>query len=267
MKKSVVVVAIGLFLFAMSGMANAEVIYSSMPNPYPDNLPSLGYEATSTQEFGNRIEFAGTSRTLSSVTVALSDWAKESDWGAAYPSGYYQQSFTLNLYNTGTGINPGTLITSLTTTANVPLRPDTWTANGILFNVTFDFAGLGVTLPDQIVYGLAFNTTDHGYNPTGVSGPYDSLNFGLNTVDPSIGTDVNPGDVFWNTSYAGFYADKGVAGVSTFRQDTDWSPYVPAIEFDALNPTPTPEPSSALLLLGFGFIWLVTIRIKKTQAA
>jgi hypothetical protein len=257
--------AANLSLFLFTGSAGAAVVYSSMPSPYPDNLPSLGYEATSTQEFGDQIQFAGTGRALTTVTVALSDWAKSSDWISQYPTGSYSQQLTLNLYNVGASNTVGSLIASLTTTAQVPLRPDNWTANGILFNATFN--GLGVTLPNQIIYGLAFNTTDHGYQPTGVAGPYDSLNFGLNTVAPSVGTDASPDTVFWNTSYAGFYSDGGAGGIGTFRSDSGWSSpyYTPAIEFEVLDQEPVPEPCT-MLLFGAGSLGLAFFGKRRKNA-
>ncbi|MFP5220863.1 MAG: PEP-CTERM sorting domain-containing protein [Acidobacteriota bacterium] len=254
------------FLIAIScfvcGAANAAVIYNSMPDPYPHNVPSLGYQATSTQEFGDAIRFAGTERNLTSVTVALSDWAKFEDWGALYPAGY-SHDFTLNLYNINTtpgSVTPGSLIASLTTNATVPLRPVGWDMNGILFNITFDASSLSVVLPDQIVYGLAYNTQNRGYDPIGVSGPYNSLNFGLNTSSPTVGTDLNTNSIYWNTSHAPFYSDGGVAGVSLFREDSEWAPYTPAIMFNAdAPPAATPEPGT-MILMGVGALGVAFMR-------
>lgn len=254
--------ASSLCLLLFAGSASATVIYSSMPTPYPHGLPSLGYQATSTQEFGNQIQFAGTERNLSTVTVALSDWAKSSDWISLYPSGSFSQDFTLNIYNVGANNTLGSLITAISTTSNVPLRPDNWDMNGILFNVTFN--AIGITVPDQIIFGLAYNTQTHGYNPTGVAGPYNSLNFGLNTVAPSIGTDVNIDSVFVNTTWAGFYTDGGNAGVGTFRSDTGWSSpyYTPAIEFNTVDSAPVPEPGT-MMLLGMGMLGLAVYGKRK----
>jgi hypothetical protein len=107
--------------------------------------------------------------------------------------------------------------------------------NGLAFNITFDFTSLNVLLPDEVIYGIAYNTNNFGYAPIHASGPYDSLNVGLNsTSGPTVGTDVSSDVVFWNTSYAGFYTDGGAGGVGTFRADTGWSGYVPAVQFKAL---------------------------------
>jgi hypothetical protein len=57
------------------------------------------------------------------------------------------------------------------------------------------------------------------------------------------------------------YADGGAGGSGTFRQDTNWSPYSGAIEFD--GPAATPEPSS-LLLLGTGLFALAMILTRKS---
>jgi hypothetical protein len=46
--------------------------------------------------------------------------------------------------------------------------------------VAFDFTG--TTVPNSLIYGLAFNTETWGANPIGTSGPYNSLNFGLDDV-------------------------------------------------------------------------------------
>jgi len=73
----------GLALSLVPSVAMADVIYNSIPAPLPGNLPSLGYQATQTTEFGDRIQFAGTARHLTTVTVTLSDWAKYSDWSRA----------------------------------------------------------------------------------------------------------------------------------------------------------------------------------------
>lgn len=116
------------------------------------------------------------------MTVDLSSFACVSGhWGAggncSTPSGAtFSLPITLNIYKASTdGVNPGGLITSLTQNFNVSYRPSASTKcsggewyssgtkscfNGLADNVTFNFAG--VTLPDQVVYGIAYNTSHHG---------------------------------------------------------------------------------------------------------
>lgn len=42
---------------------------------------------------------------------------------------------------------------------------------------------------------------------------------------------MNGDAVYANFRYAPFYTDGGAGGIGTFRQDTAWAPYVPAIQF------------------------------------
>ena len=230
------------------------VIYDSTPHPLPPNLPSLSYQATQTAEFGDQVEFAGVERRLLSATVTMSAWALASDW-PAYPAAGWQHPITLNLYdlNTADPTRPGTLIGSVTQTFDVPWRPaadptcpggTAWRAsdgscyNGYAFNITFDLSASAITVPDEVVFGIAYNTQTWGASPIGVGGPYNSLNVGV-TAGPSVGVNADLDDVFWNTSTAGWYADGGANGVGEFRQDTVWAPYQPAVSFSAGFPTAT----------------------------
>jgi len=144
----------------------------------------------------------------------------------------------------------GTLIGSVTKNVDVPWRPEAdptcpggtaWRSsatqcyNGFAFNVTFDLSSIG-TVPNEIIYGIAYNTNTGGASPIGLPGPYESLNVGLNSASPSTGTDVETGVAFWNTMTAGNYADLGVGGVGTFRRDGNWAPYTPAVSLTASAP-------------------------------
>jgi hypothetical protein len=269
-----------LLAFAPFAFSDGMAIYSTIPSSLPPNMPSLGYEATSTAELGGLIEFAGNSPTytLTSATVAMSDWAVASDWalnGSTITANGFYVPLTLNLYDVGTNNTVGALIASETVDALIPWRPEAttgcWTGylgsdgqcyNGSLSTVTFNL--IGVTAPDEIIYGLAFNTTDHGADPTGVPGPYDSLNFGLSNSSPTVGGNPLPGVAYWNTTAAGDYADGGAGGVGTFRQDQNWSPYTGGITFD--EPEPTPE-SSPLLLLGTGLLALAGVLWRRSRSA
>ena len=244
MNRSVLACAV---LACVSSVAMAQsTIYSNIPGALADNYPSLGYEATSTSEFGDRINFGGTARLLQSATVTVSSWARSEDFGGATT---FNVPMTLNIYAAGSGATPGALLGTVTQTMVVPYRPTGYTANGIAANLTFDLSSLGLLAPDSIVFGLAFNTEHRGYNPTGVSGPWNSLNFALNEAAGggiSIGSNDDLDDTMWNTTHAPFYTDLGAGGVGTFRQDTNWTGYTPMIEFTA---TPTP---GAAALLGLG---------------
>ena len=227
--------------------ADATTLYDTIPSPLPPNVPSLGYQATQTSEFGDLIQFASTDRPLGHVTLVMSDWALASDYpmfpGSAGPT--WDHPLTLNLYNvdnSGANPAPGTLIATRTQTVAIPWRPPAdltcpggtaWRAsdgncyNGLAFTVTFDFTGTSV--PSQVIYGVAFNTQTWGYSPIGTPGPYVSLNFGLTDQAPTVGTDPFPDTAYWNTQTAGNYGDGGAGGVGIFRRDTGWTPYRGAI--------------------------------------
>jgi hypothetical protein len=237
-------IVIGTAIFTVP--VHGGVIYSSIPGPLPPNVPSLGYQATQTSEFGDLIQFAGTNRTLTQVTLVMSDWALASD----YPSltgPTWNHPITLNLYNvdnSGPNPAPGTLIATQMHTFAIPWRPpadptctdptkyrasDGLCYPGLAFKITFDFPA--ITVPNQIIYGVAYNTQTWGYHPIGAPGPYVSLNFGLAQVPPSIGSNPFPDTAYWNTANASNYTDGGAGGVGIFRRDTAWTPYSGAVSF------------------------------------
>lgn len=265
---------------AVAASSGTSVIYSSIvASPLPGNLPSVGAEAYAFNEFGNEITFAsGSNRQLNNVVVTMSSWGcVTGNWysGNCYtPAGAtFNEPITLNIYNppaAGSYV-PGSLIATVTQTFAIPYRPSVsanclggkWydsslktCFNGFATNITFNMGG--VTVPDTVVYGIAYNTTHYGYAPYGETAAcytssggcgYDSLNIAL-SQDPtnlSVGIDPNPGTV-WQYSIYGFeYCDSGTAGTSTFRLDSPnvascWgvsSPYnaapfyIPAVQFKA----------------------------------
>ena len=87
--------------------------------------------------------------------------------------------------------------------------------------VTFSFSG--VTLRDDVVYGISYNTNTGGPAPAGVAGPADSLNIALvnEPGDVTAGTDTSPGSL-WGQPPGG-----------AFASTTGWAPYVPAVQFKA----------------------------------
>ena len=177
--------ATSVMAFTAATSSAAEVIYNSIPSTLAANYTSQPYQAQQVSEFGDRVSFGGSARQLSSASVTMSMWGRYEDWNVggqyygtgAYAGAGYTQSFTFNIYNAGTGSTPGSLIGSVTQDKYIQYRPTVWaSANGIAQNITFDLSGLGITLPESIVWGLAFNTQTYGASPTGTNGPYNQLN-------------------------------------------------------------------------------------------
>lgn len=288
-------------------------IYNSIESPLPPNLPSLGYEATSASEVGNQISFSsGSARVLQSVVVTMSSWGCETgSWSnddcSTTPGDTFSEPVTLNLYDVGAdGTSVGAKFATVTQTFNIPYRPSadpnyttdcaadaaaesepvsdfdgTWydsadghCYNGLDDNITFNLAN--VTVPNTLIYGIAYNTSDYGADPYGdgtpchateAGCPYDSLNLALSNdpADVSVGSDPQQGTIYWNTSYAGFYCDGGAAGVGTFRIDspgyptcwneggTDSGPapyYVPSVQFNVSASSTTTAPAHSTIELG-----------------
>jgi hypothetical protein len=211
--------------------------------------------------------------------------------GATYSNskGFYLP-VTLNLYDAVADPtarwDAGSLLDSVTQTVLIPWQPTPSLSKACLaqdneyvggaqqawsskFGCRFGYAaninislGSGVVVPQDIVWGLSYNTQTYGPAPTGISGPYNSLNVAL-TPSVNTGTDINSGSVFLDGgNYP--YSTSGVAGLNdpngnlgvynTFRNDclpgsdgtmtSDngtgcdyWSGYVPAAEFYAARTT------------------------------
>jgi hypothetical protein len=266
---------------ASASNSGTSVIYSSLvASPLPGNLPSEGPEAYAFNEFGNEVSFAtGTNRQLTNVVLEMSSWGcVNGHWFSSdcvTPAGStFQEPITLNIYNPPSSLRPnvpGTLIKSVTQTFSIPYRPSTsakctngrwWDSsaktcyNGLATNVTFNLGG--VLVPNTVVYGVVYNTSDIGPAPYGSGAAcvsssggcgYDSLNIAF-SVDPNnviVGTDSHRGTVWQNSPYGGQYCDGGTGGLGTFRLDSpggascwgigtnpaDPPYYVPAIQFKA----------------------------------
>jgi hypothetical protein len=258
--------------------------YNSIPHKLPGNLPSVGFEANQTSEFGNQITFGDPKKKnkFGTVVVTMSSWGCQSghwyDDTCSTPKGKqgFSEPITLNIYNpptTGMYV-PGSPIVSVTQTFFIPYRPSAdnvnctgadlgeWydkpsktCFNGLANNISFDIDP-HVTLPDSVVFGIAYNTSTAGYTPYGVATAcyvssggcgYDSLNVGLSQdpTDVSEGSDPNTGTVWWNTSTPANYCDAGAHGSDFFRLDSPSTPpcwgvnppynaapfYIPAVQF------------------------------------
>ncbi len=140
--------------------------------------------ATGLNEFGTDITLANGGGSLVHATVSM----------ATFPgSGTNSIPVTLNIYQSrlgpepGNGITPGPQIATKTVAVTPPANagPDPK-----YFTVTFDFGG--VTLPKDVVYGIAYDdsTLDTGLNVT--------LSYESSSV-PSAGADTFPGFLFAKT--------------------------------------------------------------------
>lgn len=235
-----------------SGGQKTSTLYDAVPVPLDGNMPSLGFEATQTREFGDAVTFAtGSNRSLQSVTVTLSSWgcefgAHQTDDCVTTPGATFTHPITFNVY----GADGATLIASKTQTFAIPFRPSAspkctgtnagkWyvsnekrCTDGYAVNVTFTFPNVAV--PASVVYGIAYNTTTAGYNPIGAApcntsgNPsgcgYDALNVGL-TDEVIIGS-TNEDEVWWNSA---------LYGHPVFGPDTGWTDFVPAVQFKGAN--------------------------------
>jgi PEP-CTERM motif len=254
-------------------VAQANTLYDNIPSNLSSDV-SWAYQADETVEFGGLIKRTGGSKvTLESAVVAMSDWAVQSAWQGIGTSAGFVVPLTLNLYNVGPQETVGSLFDTVTVNALIPWRPeadpvhcgagttqylgsDGACHDGSLSTVTFSLGS--ITAPKHFIYGLAYNTENWGADPTGVDGPYNSLNFSLSTDQPTIGKNVHPDTAYLNTSIPDWYSDGGPSG--TFRQDQGWTPYSGAIEF--FGSAATPEPST-FLLIALGLIGLGTTRYRR----
>lgn len=256
-------------------LASAAVIYNAVPSPLPPNAPSVGYQATQTAQFGDYVHLGGTDRVLTTVTVTMSDWALFSDYStdARYlgDSSNWTHPITLNIYSNILDANgvPTTLLATKTEIITIPWRPvadptcstptawrnpsDTLCYNGLAFNAAFDLSSLNVTLPNDVIVGIAYNTNTWGSSPIGLPGPYESLNVAVPASQPvAVGSDDSVDKVFWNTMTASNYTTPGLTGV--FREDSAWTPNgTVAMQINANPPAPTTGP-----------VWIETITVNHT---
>jgi hypothetical protein len=254
------------------------VIFDNTPGPLvtTQNLPSVGAEAYSFNEFGAGVTFAGTQRNLQTVTVTMSSWACQSgSWTdgscASAPGSTFSAPITFNIYAVGSNNTVGTLLFSKTQTFNIPYRP-AWDAtncpangnyhpwydgtacfNGKAWDITFDMTGANLAGRDSVIFGIAYNTDNHGYSPLlGSNSPMDSLNIAMNpgtgngtvAVAPAVGSWLPDGlSAYLNATAGGEYLDGGAGGTGTFRLDAPpvsnsgaigpYGGYEPAVQFTA----------------------------------
>ena len=247
-KRVTIAMAIAAFLSVTAGTASAAgtVIYNNIPKPQPGNVPSLGYEATSTFQFGGEIEPASESLTTTKVRVGMSSWACQSGtWNehtcVTSPGAKFSWPITLHIHAVGPGNSVGTEVGRLTQTFRMPYRPSKsvkcenggWGShcyNGKMFKIVFSLRG--IALPEPAIVSVSYNTSHYGSNPTGCTEncPYDALNVAVEEgtpTSPTVGTQPSPADAFLRSTWAGAYCN-GAEGTGTFRLDPGcWEGYQP----------------------------------------
>ena len=212
----------------------------------------MAFAANSIREFGNAVKFSSTKdHNLSKVIVSMSSWGCEfGRWNlhncVTSDKASFEHPITLNVYNPSSdGINPGAKIVSVTQTFSIKFRPSASTKctlgrwydnvtkncyNGHLQNITFDLKN--VQVGSEVIFGVAYNTSHHGYAPIGQSAScytasagcgYDSLNVGLSQdpTDITRGSSTVAGKLWRATASATFRA-------ISFGASSPW--YVPSIK-------------------------------------
>lgn len=242
------------------------VAYDSIPSPLKA-VSSIGFEATQGLEFGDGVNLTHGGKLLH-VRYVLSSWACQTgrwyshDCATSGAAANFPMAFTLNVYavDNAQPSHVGALLTSRTNSFNIPYRPssnasrcpggetffsrpDNACVHGLANVIEFDMDDLKVTVPNQIIVSLSYNTTHYGPHPIGESAPcytssggcgYDSLNVSADGNGGPIGSPVDPNGVFASfTSTADYCAPTGLG----FRLDTPcWTGEHPQMEIDVAAP-------------------------------
>ncbi|CAN5444822.1 hypothetical protein BH09ACT12_BH09ACT12_11090 [soil metagenome] len=226
------------------------VAYQAITGPTASAYPSLGYAATQTNEWGDLILLDGGATDLTSATVTMVSWACETgywnltgpDACVTTPGSTFVHPLTLNIYahDSGAPDGVGALLKTVTVNATIPYRPsadsgcadpkqwmspDLGCVNGISAGVTFDLDH--VSVPEDVIVSVAFNTTNWGYHPVGgAGGPYDALNVAAILTPPSVGTNVDPDATLLSSG----------GPLAPLVTDTGWGGYTPGIRLEGHTP-------------------------------
>lgn len=254
---AVLALTIAVFASVAAG-AGAETVYNNLPTVKPGNTVSQGFECCQTKEFGGAVKLPNsTARRNPVVKVGLSSWAcVEGDAegnNCKTPAGSkFTLPITIRIYEMGAGKLAGAKVLEKTQSFQVPFRPTAspkcttgsgkggWygtTAtggkacfHGQLSYVKFNVPGV---LPEsEAIVTLTYNTNTQGYEPTGKTGPSDSLNVALTEPEwpgPSIGSYANPSEDYANSTMPPEFEDPmcgGTPGVlgPTGACDTGYQP-------------------------------------------
>jgi len=173
------------------------------------------------------------------------------------PGHFFTHEITGNIYDPSDLTTP---IASATQTFQIPYRPSadlnlckdaSDNPTGAFFNpvsgncefskkvlLTFTNWNVKPNLSGNVVWTVAFNTSDYGATPlrpaacnaTVAGCPYDSLNVGTKSFPgaPYVGTDTDPAGAVLSSTWTGAYCDSGVGGTGSLRLDTGcWTGFRP----------------------------------------
>ena len=254
----VAVAAIGAMALTASGPATADPGastggkasdgYNAIPSKVRANVPSVSFEGAPAKEFGDLVALGGTARNLKSMSVLLSSWGCESgeyqnNNCSTTPGATFDVPVTFKIYRSD-GEAVGTELAKRTATITVPYRPSAsaqctgddagkWynskdgnCYNGLPHLVTVNMSDLGVTLPNQVIWSVQYNTTTSGYTPLGnvpcVTEPggcgYDALNVGAFSYPsaPFAGIDLDEDAAFFNGAMeAGWSGYRPLGSIAT----------------------------------------------------
>jgi hypothetical protein len=214
--------------------------FSNLPLPLGLSYQSLGFSANQTSALGNLVQLAGTARVADHAEVIMVTWATAAnypDLAASDPSGY-RHPVTATIYQLQTssgGIKTLLQLDQSTVEVQIPWRPTTlpdgkpYPYKGYAFAAIIPFSA-NVTLPNECIISISFNTEKSGDSPLGVAGPYGELNLALGTVAPKVGTDVDSDAVFWKKNGQWYYPA------------SNWSPYSPMLGLRT-RAVPLPQPA------------------------
>lgn len=249
------------------------ILYTDFPAVLPINVPSLGIEATSTTQFGNYIELNTTESEvyLSSVAFILSSQTAHSD----FPGYNATTNATLNelgyLWNiTALFFNVDMTNASYPTIKNllfkqtseffIPWRPennascpnpeylgpDDLCHSGVAFVAELIFTAGAALVTNVLVVGVSWNTQHYGFLPTNMPGPSASLNVGVVSSFPTVGTYLIENTAFVNSSDPNTYNDDG-GQLGVYRINYGWSPYLSAVRItQGTGPTTTGTSTSGV---------------------
>lgn len=256
---------------------DSTIAYNVMPFGAENcSKPSWGFEARSTNEFGDQVFLkASTPRTLDSLKVLFHSYAcsDSGHWDGVgglcvTTKSTYPVTITASIYAADTSNSPatvGALLARETLSFDLPYRPSANPAcpdPAQWYNPVAGYCQYGISkvltfnnwnvqapagaLPDSVIWTVAFNTTDWGYNPIGSPGvgncalttlpgcPYDSLNVG--TTDFTNAPYAGSSDAATDGAFVSAGGTSAPLVRNTVAYGSGWSGYTPLAAITTTTP-------------------------------